>query len=102
MIDVMVAYPNSDALAFDDRYYIEKHATLVNNLLSEHGLRYFRVHRRLDPQSPYHLVAHLGFDSAQSFESAFATVGEQLLADIANFTNVEPVLQVNEVIDTRP
>lgn len=100
MIDVMVAYPDSGTLKFDDAYYLETHAALVNDLLSEHGLRYLRVHRRLDTQSPYHLVAHLGFDSAKCFESAFAAVGDQLLADIANFTNAEPLLQVNEVIDT--
>ncbi|MDQ7732194.1 EthD family reductase [Halomonas sp. SpR1] len=100
MIDVMVAYPNSDTLAFDDVYYIEKHSPLVNSLLAEHGLRYLRVHRCIDSQATYHLVAHLGFESAQRFESAFEAIGDQLLADIANFTNVEPVMQVNEVIDT--
>lgn len=100
MIDVMVAYPNSDTLAFDDVYYVEKHSPLVNSLLTEHGLRYLRVHRCIDPQATYHLVAHLGFDSAQRFESAFTAVGDKLLADIANFTNVEPVMQVNKVIDT--
>ncbi|QNI03913.1 EthD family reductase [Halomonas sp. SH5A2] len=100
MIDVMVAYPNTDTLFFDDAYYLEKHSPLVNSLLGEHGLRYLRVHRCIDPQAPYHLVAHLGFESVQRFESAFAKVGDQLLGDIANFTNVEPVLQVNEVVDT--
>lgn len=100
MIDVMVAYPNTDTLSFDDDYYLEKHAPLVNSLLGERGLRYLRVHRQIDPQAPYHLVAHLGFDSAQRFEAAFAEVGDQLLADIAHFTNVEPVVQANDVIDT--
>jgi uncharacterized protein (TIGR02118 family) len=100
MIDVMVAYPNTDTLAFNDAYYLEYHSPLVHSLLDKHGLSYLRVHRRLDPQSPYHLMAHLGFDTKQAFESAFEEVGQRLLADIANFTNVEPVLQVNEVIDT--
>jgi len=98
MIDVMVAYPNKDDLTFDDRYYLENHVPLVESLLGEHGLRYARVHRGIDAASSYHLIAHLGFDSAEEFESAFDTVGQQLTDDIAKFTNVEPLIQVSEVV----
>ncbi|TDX28350.1 uncharacterized protein (TIGR02118 family) [Modicisalibacter xianhensis] len=98
MIDVMVAYPNKDTLIFDDRYYMEQHVPMVENRLGEHGLRYARIHRGIDASSPYHLIAHLGFDSPDAFESAFDAVGHQLMEDVTRFTNVEPVLQVNEVL----
>ncbi|MBZ9539615.1 EthD family reductase [Modicisalibacter tunisiensis] len=98
MIDIMVAYPSQDNLAFDDRYYLEKHVPLVEKKLGEHGLRYARVHRGTDASSPYYLIAHLGFDSPAAFESAFDAVGQQIMDDIPHFTNAEPVLQVSEVI----
>ncbi|WP_163647952.1 EthD family reductase [Modicisalibacter sp. 'Wilcox'] len=98
MIDVMVAYPNQNDLTFDDRYYLENHVPMVENRLGEHGLRYARIHRGTDATSPYHLIAHLGFDSAEAFESAFDAVGQTLMADVPSFTNVEPVLQVSEVV----
>lgn len=98
MIDVMVAYLNKDGLTFDDRYYLEKHMPMVENLLGKHGLRYARVHRGTDASSPYYLIAHLGFGSPEAFETAFDIVGQQLMDDVPHFTNVEPVLQVSEVI----
>ncbi|PWW33842.1 EthD family reductase [Chromohalobacter israelensis] len=98
MIDVMVAYPNQNDLTFDDQYYLEKHVPLVEDNLGEHGLRYVRIHRGTDAASPYHLMTHLGFDSAEAFESAFDAVGQTLMDDVPHFTNVEPVLQVSEVV----
>ncbi|WIX32606.1 EthD family reductase [Salinicola sp. JS01] len=98
MIDVMVAYSNQDDLTFDDRYYLEQHVPMVKNLLGKHGLCYVRVHRGTDTSSPYYLIAHLGFDSPEAFETAFDIVGQQLMDDIPNFTDVEPLLQINEVV----
>lgn len=101
MIDVVVAYPNSDSLTFDDVYYADKHTPLVNHLLSQHGLLYLRVHRCANEQSPYYLMTHLGFDSLEAYEAAFAQAGNRLIEDIGNFTNIEPHIHVYNVIDQR-
>jgi uncharacterized protein (TIGR02118 family) len=46
----------------------------------------------------YSVIALLTFDSAADFERAVARHGEEIIGDIANFTNVQPVIQVNDVL----
>jgi uncharacterized protein (TIGR02118 family) len=43
-------------------------------------------------------MCHFLFDSAEHFMEAFALHGAKLQADIPNYTDVRPVIQMNEVI----
>jgi uncharacterized protein (TIGR02118 family) len=42
-------------------------------------------------------MGHLYFDSAQAFETAFAPHAQAIMADIPNYTDIQPVIQVSEV-----
>ena len=46
-----------------------------------------------------HLVAMLEFPSEQEFQRAAEEHGKQIMADIKNFTDVKPVLQLNEATE---
>ena len=43
-------------------------------------------------------IGQLFFENLDDFQAAFAAHGEELLADIPNYTNVEPVVQIDEAI----
>jgi hypothetical protein len=43
-------------------------------------------------------MALLWFRSLQDFESAGQEHGREIFADIPNFTNVKPVVQINETL----
>ena len=43
-------------------------------------------------------MGHLYFDSLAEFQAAFAPVAATLLGDIPNYTNVQPVIQISEVM----
>ena len=43
-------------------------------------------------------MGHLYFDSLAEFQAAFAPVATTLLGDIPNYTNVQPVIQISEVM----
>jgi uncharacterized protein (TIGR02118 family) len=37
------------------------------------------------------------FDSVESFQNAFGPNAEQIMADIPNFTNTQPQIQISEI-----
>jgi uncharacterized protein (TIGR02118 family) len=45
----------------------------------------------------YAAMGHLYFDSVQAFETAFAPHAQAIMADIPNYTDIQPVIQVSEV-----
>ena len=42
-------------------------------------------------------LCHLEFDSIEAFQTAFATHAPVVMADIANYTAAQPVIQIGEV-----
>ncbi|MCE9683359.1 EthD family reductase [Halomonas alkalisoli] len=98
MIEVLVMYANRDGMRFDDTYYFKEHADLVKRLLQSYGLNYIRIARGTDAKSPYYAVTYLGIDSLVSFKAAIDAIGSTLFEDIPRFTDVEPLIQVSQVV----
>ena len=100
MILVSVLYPNSPGTHFDERYYLEKHIPLVRDRWSGLGMQEVRVLRGLGTPdggaAPYRMTALLTFDSTEALQRCAEAHGPEIFGDIPNFTNVQPVLQVNE------
>jgi uncharacterized protein (TIGR02118 family) len=101
MIRVSVFYPNSPGSRFDMSYYTGQHMPMVQAKLG-------RACRRLEvdegvaggaPGSapPYSAVGHLFFDSVEAFQTAFGPHANAILADIPNYTNTQPTIQISEV-----
>jgi uncharacterized protein (TIGR02118 family) len=51
------------------------------------------------PGTPAAFIAmgHLYCDSAEAFQTAFAPHAQAIMADIANYTDIEPTIQISEV-----
>jgi uncharacterized protein (TIGR02118 family) len=43
-------------------------------------------------------MIHLLFDSLEAFQGAFGPHAEAIMGDIPNYTDLEPVIQISEVI----
>jgi len=103
---VSILYPNSKDSRFDIDYYVSKHMPLAIKLLGAHpGYKGVSVERGLSGGSPgtdaaYVAMCHFLLDSAEEFEAAFAPNADALTGDIPNYTNVQPVIQVSEVVIT--
>lgn len=101
MIAVAVLYPASDSLKFDHDYYHAKHMKLVRDLWEPMGLRGTRVMRGTpgpDGKPPaYAVITLLDFDSTEAFGRAVAAHGKAIMGDVANFTNIQPVMQFSEI-----
>jgi uncharacterized protein (TIGR02118 family) len=53
-------------------------------------------------ESPYVAMCHYYFDSLEDFMAAFIPHAEELRGDIKNYTDIQPVIQINKVEITRP
>ncbi len=42
-------------------------------------------------------MGHLYFDSVEEFQTAFTPHAAEIMADIPNYTNIQPVIQISEV-----
>ena len=104
MIKISILYPNKTPARFDLSYYVDTHMPKSIELLSAHpGFRGVSVERGLGGAAPgadaaYVAMCHFLFDSAESFNAAFAAHAGVLQGDMPNYTDIEPVIQVSEVL----
>jgi uncharacterized protein (TIGR02118 family) len=100
MVLVSVLYPAQPGTRFDERYYIDRHITLVRQRWDGMGLNDVRLLRGVGTPdggaAPYRVIALLSFASVEALQGAVAAHGAEIFADIPNFTDVTPVVQVNE------
>jgi uncharacterized protein (TIGR02118 family) len=99
MIKLSVMYPNGDGATFDMEYYCDKHMALVRQTLGD-ALKGIAVDQGIgQPGSPAPFLAmgHLMFESVLELQSALDFHGSKLMADIPNYTNTRPTIQISEV-----
>jgi len=94
MIRFSVLYPKSDGSTFDHAYYRDKHVPLA---LQTWGLSKADIDKGVD--GPYEAAVHVVFDSPDAMKSAMSAPGmKDLMADVANYTNITPVTQTSEIV----
>ncbi len=101
MIVVSVLYPNGPKARFDIDYYTRTHMPMVQQRLGA-PLRRMAVEHGLaggapDSPPPFLASGHLYFDSLEAFQGAFAPHAAAIMADIPNYTNTQPVIQIAEL-----
>jgi uncharacterized protein (TIGR02118 family) len=102
MIKVSVMYPNTSGVRFDHAYYRDQHLPLIKTRMGA-ALKYYTIDKGLsggsaDAPAAYVGMCHLLCDSLEAYRTSFAPHGQEILADIRNFTNVTPVTQISEVV----
>ena len=101
MIKVSVFYPNEEGKKFDMEYYCNNHIPMVLGKLGD-ACKGGAVEQGLggaQPGSPpiYIAMGHLLFDSIEDFQTAFGPHANEIMGDIPNYTDVQPLIQVSEV-----
>ncbi len=102
MIKVSVMYPNQPDARFDHAYYRDRHMPLVQRLMGD-SCRFYTVDKGLAGGAPgeppaYVGMCHIFCDSVEAFQAGFGPHAKEILADIPNYTDLAPVLQVSEVV----
>jgi uncharacterized protein (TIGR02118 family) len=95
MIRLSVFYPTTEGATFDHDYYRDKHVPLA---CSSWGLDGAEIDRGID--GPYVAAVHFMFPSQDALAAAMGSEGTgAVLADVANYTTITPVLQTSEIVD---
>ena len=82
-------------------YYIEKHMPMVKRKIGASCVG-FTVESGLaggapGSPAPYVAIGALLFESIKDFGAAMAEHEAEIMADIANYTDSQPVMQISEV-----
>jgi uncharacterized protein (TIGR02118 family) len=101
MITVSVLYPNESGKKFDMDYYCNEHIPLVQQKLGsackrvavEHGV----AGAAPGATAAFIAIGRLYFDSAEAFQTAFSPHAEEIMSDIPNYTDIQPIIQISEV-----
>jgi uncharacterized protein (TIGR02118 family) len=101
MIKVSVFYPYTPGAKFDMGYYLQTHIPLVQKRLGT-ALKGVNVEQGvsgagLGEPMTYIAIAHLGFESAETFRSAFGAHAAEIQGDIPNYTAITPIFQISDV-----
>jgi uncharacterized protein (TIGR02118 family) len=102
MIKVSVMYPNLPGARFDHAYYRDRHMPLVQRKMGAACNRY-TVDRGLAGGTPgasatYVAMCHIFCDSVEAFQAGFGPHAQEIMADIPNYTDLQPVIQISEVV----
>jgi uncharacterized protein (TIGR02118 family) len=105
MIKVSVMYTNTPGARFNHEYYRDKHMPLVKKRMGDACL-YYTVDKGLAGGAPgvaatYIGMCHIFCDSVQSFQAGFGPHAKEIMADIPNYTDLTPVIQISEVVVER-
>jgi len=101
MIKVSVFYPNKEGARFDMDYYLQKHIPMVRQKMAG-AMKGMGVEQGIAggmPGAPltYRVIAHMTFDSMESYQAAFSAHAPSIMADVPNYTDLQPVVQISEV-----
>jgi len=101
MIKVSILYPYSEGKAFDMKYYCEKHMPMVKKRLGS-ACKSIAVEQGIAGGAPgtpptYVAMGHIYCESIEVFLAAFGPHTAQIMADVPNYTSIQPILQISEV-----
>ena len=103
MIRESVMYPAGEGKKFDLDYYVKKHMPLVQARWGGMGLVRWEVDKGLaggapGSPAPFVCIGHIYFNSLDDLKKAVAAHGKELFADVPNFTNITPQVQISELV----
>ena len=101
MIKLSVLYPNKEGGTFDINYYLNTHIPIVVKLLGE-AIKGATVEEGLSIaapnfNAPFLAIGNLYFESMESYQNSFGQNAPEIMADLPNFTDLEPVVQISSV-----
>lgn len=101
-INVSILYPDGEGKTFDMGYYCSKHVPMVAALLGS-AVTGATVEKGLTGGAPgskatYRAMGNIYFETVEMFQTSFGPHADKILGDVPNYTNIEPVIQISEVM----
>ena len=102
MIKVSVMYPHQPGALFDHTYYRDHHMPLLKARMGD-ACQHYTVDRGLAGGTPgsapaFVAACHVFCASAEAFQAAFGPHAQEIMADVPNYTDIAPRMQISEVV----
>ncbi|HEY4328074.1 MAG TPA: EthD family reductase [Mucilaginibacter sp.] len=103
MIKVTILYPSGGGKKFDMDYYSTKHIPMVKGLFAD-ALKLTQIDKGIaggaaGAPAPFVVICCFYFDNVSAFQNAMAVNGTKIRTDIPNYTDIQPVIQISEVVE---
>ncbi len=93
MANLVVSYPRHDGATFDADYYRDAHIPLVERAWGACGMTGAEILWPADDAQPNAAMVILNFQDSAAIDAALgAPATPEVMADIASFTNIQPVI----------
>ena len=95
-----VLYPAVDGAKFDHAYYEATHIPLVRDAFTATGLTGVQILKGLagggGTPAPYLVIVNLTFRDAEALQASLGGPrAAEVMADVANFTDIQPIAQIS-------
>ncbi|MHA6494894.1 EthD family reductase [Pseudomonas borbori] len=101
MYCVTVLYPNQPDCRFDFAYYRDRHIPMMLELLGDNVLR-TELRRGLQAvdgsAAAYLCLLNTHIRSPEAFAQVMSEHREWVLSDIPNYTDLQPIIQIDEIL----
>jgi uncharacterized protein (TIGR02118 family) len=101
MIKVSILYPSDKGSKFDIEYYCNKHMPMVQQKLGA-ACKKIAVEQGIEGGTPgskpgFTAMGHFYCVSVEAFRAAFDQHAKEIMADVPNYTDIPPVIEISEV-----
>lgn len=101
MIKMAIFYPNGEGKTFDMDYYSKKHMPMASSLFGD-ALKAMSIDKGIAGRTPdmpatYVAIGYFYFEDMSTFQNSIKQHSEKLRVDVANYTNIKPLIQISEV-----
>ncbi|MDR3376362.1 MAG: EthD family reductase [Ancalomicrobiaceae bacterium] len=100
MIRVSVIYPNGEGAFFDMDYYMDRHIPILAAKLGDTCKKIeIEGMAQIEGQPPPELlsITYLTFETVEAYHAAYDPLAEAAAANRPLFTNVTPVLEIDDI-----
>lgn len=102
MIKVHILYPNNPGVRFDMAYYTDRHMPMVQARIGA-ACTGFTVDAGMaggapGQAAPYVAIGALMVTSVEAFGAAMGQHGAEIMGDISNYTDAQPIVQISEIL----
>ncbi|HEY1264237.1 MAG TPA: EthD family reductase [Terriglobales bacterium] len=98
MYYVTVLYPHREGMRFDFDYYMSRHIPMVSRLLRTTIEVTKGIGTPTGTPPVFLYAARIRVRSLNEYQAAIAQHGAEIIGDMPNYTDVQPSVQIDEVV----
>ena len=101
MYKVTILYPNGDGKTLNFDYYAQKHMPMVAGFIGQ-NLVFYEIDKgisgsKANDKPTYMAIGHFYVKDIAEYNKAIGQHIDAIISDFKNYTNVQPIVQVNEI-----